>query len=181
MNFKLLNSHSYEKSKIPFSYMLYAYSVKEPIGELNLKRAFGWGYRSLFFLLLSSSPLGQTAVSGNFTLHQWSWESLSFLYLDLLWILGTSHLLHSSEDHKPHMIKSEIVRNWVVKWIMVYLITMEIHNAHTFTGIDTTSLSYPFSSCILKFTFFLVPKRETERDRERLVTISSVVSKKGRE
>ena len=28
----------YEKSKIPFSYMLYAYSVKEPIGELNLKR-----------------------------------------------------------------------------------------------------------------------------------------------
>ena len=30
-----------EKSKIPFSYMLYAYSVKEPIGELNLKRAFG--------------------------------------------------------------------------------------------------------------------------------------------
>ena len=31
----------YEKSKIPFSYMLYAYSVKEPIGELNLKRAFG--------------------------------------------------------------------------------------------------------------------------------------------
>ena len=38
----------YEKSKIPFSYMLclryhfptcYAYSVKEPIGELNLKRA----------------------------------------------------------------------------------------------------------------------------------------------
>ena len=28
-----------EKSKIPFSYMLYAYSVKEPIGELYLKRA----------------------------------------------------------------------------------------------------------------------------------------------
>ena len=33
--------YSDEKSKIPFSYMLYAYSVKEPIGELNLKRAFG--------------------------------------------------------------------------------------------------------------------------------------------
>ena len=30
---------THEKSKIPFSYMLYAYSVKEPIGELNLKRA----------------------------------------------------------------------------------------------------------------------------------------------
>ena len=29
----------HEKSKIPFSYMLYAYSVKEPIGQLNLKRA----------------------------------------------------------------------------------------------------------------------------------------------
>ena len=29
----------HEKSKILFSYMLYAYSVKEPIGELNLKRA----------------------------------------------------------------------------------------------------------------------------------------------
>ena len=29
----------HEKSKIPFSYMLYAHSVKEPIGELNLKRA----------------------------------------------------------------------------------------------------------------------------------------------
>ena len=57
----------------------YAYSVKEPIGELNLKRALDedTGVFSSFFSLLSSSPLGQTAISGNFTLHQWSWESLS--------------------------------------------------------------------------------------------------------
>ena len=33
----LHNAH--EKSNIPFSYMLYDYSVKEPIRELNLKRA----------------------------------------------------------------------------------------------------------------------------------------------
>ena len=60
----------HEKSKIPFSYMLYAYSVKEPIGELNLKRALDedTGVFSSFFSLLllsSSSPLGQTAISGN--------------------------------------------------------------------------------------------------------------------
>ena len=51
----------------------YAYSVKEPIGELNLKRALDEdsGVFSFFFSLLSSSsPLGQTAVSGNSTLHQ---------------------------------------------------------------------------------------------------------------
>ena len=50
----------------------YAYSVKEPIGELNLKRALDedTGVFSFFFSLLSSSsPLGQTAVSGNSTLH----------------------------------------------------------------------------------------------------------------
>ena len=51
----------------------YAYPVKEPIGELNLKRALDedTGVFSSFFSLLSStSPLGQTAVSGNSTLHQ---------------------------------------------------------------------------------------------------------------
>ena len=62
-----------EKSKMPFSYMLYAYSVKEPIGELNLKRALDEDtgvFSSFFSLPSSSSPLGQTAVSGNSTLHQ---------------------------------------------------------------------------------------------------------------
>ena len=51
----------------------YAYSVKEPIGELNLKRALDKDtgiFSSFFSLLSSSSPLGQTAVSGNSTLHQ---------------------------------------------------------------------------------------------------------------
>ena len=51
----------------------YAYSVKEPIGELNLKRALDEDtgvFSSFFSLLLSSSPLGQTAVSRNSTLHQ---------------------------------------------------------------------------------------------------------------
>ena len=45
----------------------YAYSVKEPIGELNLKRALDEDtgvFSSFFSLLSSSSPLGQTAVSG---------------------------------------------------------------------------------------------------------------------
>ena len=59
----------------------YAYSVKEPIGELNLKRVLDEDTRivsSFFSLLSSSSPLDQTAVSGNSTPHQWSWESLSF-------------------------------------------------------------------------------------------------------
>ena len=48
---------THEKSKIPFSYMLYAYSVKEPIGELNLKRALDedTGVFFFFFSLLSSS------------------------------------------------------------------------------------------------------------------------------
>ena len=51
----------------------YAYSVKEPIGELNLKRALDENtgvFSSFFSLLSSSSPLGQTAISGNSTLHQ---------------------------------------------------------------------------------------------------------------
>ena len=52
--------------------MLYAYSVKEPIGELNLKRALDEDtgprvFSSFFSLLSSSSPLGQTAVSGKST------------------------------------------------------------------------------------------------------------------
>ena len=47
----------HEKSNIPFSYMLYVYSVKEPIGELNLKRALDKDTRVflssfLFFHLL---------------------------------------------------------------------------------------------------------------------------------
>ena len=45
----------------------YAYSVKKPIGELNLKRALNedTGVFSFFFSFLSSSyPLGQIAVSG---------------------------------------------------------------------------------------------------------------------
>ena len=51
----------------------YAYSIKKPIGELNPERAFDedTGVLSSFFSSLSSSsPLGQTAVSGNSTLHQ---------------------------------------------------------------------------------------------------------------
>ena len=46
----------HEKSKIPFSYMLYAYSVKEPIGELNLKRALDedTGVFSSFFFSTGS-------------------------------------------------------------------------------------------------------------------------------
>ena len=43
-----------EKSKIAFSHMLCLYSVKEPIGELNLKRALDedTGVFSSFFHLL---------------------------------------------------------------------------------------------------------------------------------
>ena len=54
----------HEKSKIPFSYMLYAYSVKKPIGEQNLKRALDEdkGVYSLFpfshFFVLFSTGLG---------------------------------------------------------------------------------------------------------------------------
>ena len=51
----------------------YAYSVKEPIGEVNLKRVLEEDtgvFSSFFSFLSSSSPLGQTAVSGNSTLHQ---------------------------------------------------------------------------------------------------------------
>ena len=51
----------------------YAYSVKEPVGELNLKRALDEDtgvFSSFFSLLSSSSPLGQTAISGNSTHHQ---------------------------------------------------------------------------------------------------------------
>ena len=43
----------------------YAYSVKEPIGELNLKRALDEDtgvFSSFFSLLSSSSPLGQTVA-----------------------------------------------------------------------------------------------------------------------
>ena len=39
MEYDNLTYTIHEKSKIPFSYMLYAYSVKKPIGKLNLKKA----------------------------------------------------------------------------------------------------------------------------------------------
>ena len=45
----------HEKSKIPISFMLYAYSVKEPIGELNLKRAFVCTYDTQNRSLLHTS------------------------------------------------------------------------------------------------------------------------------
>ena len=48
-----------------------AYSIKEPIGELNLERALDEDtgvFSFIFSSLSSSSPLGQTAVSGNSTL-----------------------------------------------------------------------------------------------------------------
>ena len=69
-NLQLFTCH--EKSKIPFSYMLCLF-CKEPIGELNLKRTLDEDtgvFSSFFSLLSSSSPLGQTAVSGNSTLLQ---------------------------------------------------------------------------------------------------------------
>ena len=50
----------YEKSKIPFSYMLCLFR-KKPIGELNLKRALDEDtevFSSFFSFLSSSSPLG---------------------------------------------------------------------------------------------------------------------------
>ena len=74
----ILDGHiesGHEKLNIPFSFMLCLF-CKKPIGELNLKRVLNedTGVFSFFFpffhLLSSSSPLGQTAVSGNSTLHQ---------------------------------------------------------------------------------------------------------------
>ena len=70
--------HVHEKSKMPFSYMLYAYSVKEPIGELNLKRALDEDtgvFSSFFHLLLHwvRQPfLGIPSFISD------PWESLSF-------------------------------------------------------------------------------------------------------
>ena len=69
---KVLSSMKNLRYHFPTCYV-YAYSVKEPIGELNLKRALDEDtgvFSSFFSLLSSSSPLGQTAVSGNSTLHQ---------------------------------------------------------------------------------------------------------------
>ena len=41
------------------------------------------------FSVYFSSPLGQTAVSGNSTLHQWHWESLFDLWnLPFFFVLG---------------------------------------------------------------------------------------------
>ena len=50
---------------------MHAYSLKKPIGKLNLERALDedTGVFSFFFSSISSSPLGQTAISGNSTLH----------------------------------------------------------------------------------------------------------------
>ena len=63
----------YMKNLIYHFSICYAYSVKNLIGELNLKIALDedTGVFSFFFSFLSSSsPLGQTAVSVNSTLHQ---------------------------------------------------------------------------------------------------------------
>ena len=61
-----------EKSNTPFSYMLCLF-CKKTYRELNMERALDkdTGVFSFFFSFLSSSsPLGQTAVSGISTLHQ---------------------------------------------------------------------------------------------------------------
>ena len=61
---------SHEKSNTPFFYML-CLLCKKAYRELNLERASGEDTGpGDFSFLSSSSPLGQTAVSGNFTLHQ---------------------------------------------------------------------------------------------------------------
>ena len=62
----------HEKSNAPFSYMLCLF-CKKAYRKLNLEKALDedTGVFSFFFSSLSSSsPLGQTAVSGNSTLHQ---------------------------------------------------------------------------------------------------------------
>ena len=65
----------------------YAYSVKKPIGELNLKRALDedTGVFSFFFSFLSSSsPLGQTAVPGIPPFISDPGSLYLYLYIDLL-------------------------------------------------------------------------------------------------
>ena len=64
---------TYKKNLIHNYPTCYVYSVQELIRALNLKKALDEDtgvFSSFFSLLSSSSPLGQTAISGNFTLHQ---------------------------------------------------------------------------------------------------------------
>ena len=63
-----VNIYRYMIMKL-FSYMLCLF-CKKHIGELNLKRALDEDTGVFSIFLLSFSPLGQTAVSGNSTLHQ---------------------------------------------------------------------------------------------------------------
>ena len=61
--------------------------LKEPIGELNLKRALDEDtgvFSSFFSLLSSSSPLGQTAFLGIPPFISDPGSLCLFLYLDLL-------------------------------------------------------------------------------------------------
>ena len=70
---KVAKVRTYMKNLIHHFPTCCAYLVKKPIGELSLERALekDTGVFSFFFSSLSSSyPLGQTAVSGNSTLHQ---------------------------------------------------------------------------------------------------------------
>ena len=56
-----------KKSNTPFSYMLFKKLYRElNLESFKLDEDTGPGY---FSFLSSSSPLGQTAVSGNYTLH----------------------------------------------------------------------------------------------------------------
>ena len=68
------------------SYMLYAYSVKEPIGGLNLKRALDEDtgvFSSFFSLLSSSSPLGQCTIYSIFNANMSSYAKSSCYKLTL--------------------------------------------------------------------------------------------------
>ena len=96
----------------------YAYSVKKPIGELNLERALnedtGPGVFSFFFSSLSSSsPLGQTAVSGNSTLHQCmhDWGMIRLPEKKAMCIIKLSlNLIHKNVFYGSHVFIAILVR-----------------------------------------------------------------------
>ena len=88
----------------------YAYSVKEPIGELNLKRALDEDTRvfsSFSSLLSSSSPLGQTAVILGVFVFSLSWSPVNPWHVHVAPLYNCC--IYMSCDYKCYYLNSNSI------------------------------------------------------------------------
>ena len=128
--------------------MLYAYSVKEPIGELNLKKAFGWGYKSLFFLLFPSFIFFSTGSDSRF----WEFHPSSVILRVLVFSLSWSSVnpwLSMLNLGALYTLFMYMYTLWSREW---FLSQSLIYNRHYTTRIPCwscqQSITFPFTEML---------------------------------